>query len=84
MTKRKRQLVVLGKVPLGAKFVFRAVELLGPQYNSRRKPPFEGQVLTVVGFEPRLKNNVVVRDENGYDSLMPLDTAEKALKLNSR
>jgi hypothetical protein len=75
---------MLGKVPLGAKFVFRSVEILGPQYHEGFKPPFEGHVLTVVGFKPRLKNNVVVRDENGYDSLMPLDMAEKAPNLNYR
>jgi hypothetical protein len=73
---------MLGEAPLGAKFVFRSVEILGPQYHEGFKPPFEGQVLTVVGFKPRYKNNVVVRDENGNDSLMPLDMAEKGLKLN--
>jgi hypothetical protein len=83
MIKRQRKLVMLGKLPLGAKFVFRTVEILGPQYHRGSKPPFEGQVVTVVGFKPRLKNNVVVRDANGYEFLMPLDMAEKALKLNN-
>jgi hypothetical protein len=83
MTKGKRQLVKLGDVPLGAKFVFRSVEILGPQYHEGFKPPFEGQVLTVVGFKPRLVNNVVVRDANGYEGLLPLDMVEKGLKLNN-
>jgi hypothetical protein len=39
----------------------------------------EGQALTVVGFNPRYKNNVVVRDPCGRDSLMPLEMVEKGL-----
>jgi len=70
----------LDAVPLGATFVFRAEEILGSQYGDAM-PPFEGQVLRVVGFKPRLKNNIVVRDSKGYESLMPLDMVEKALTL---
>lgn len=70
----------LGAVPLGATFCFRVKEILGSQYGGKM-PPYEGQVLTVVGFKPRLKNNIVVRNSNGYEFLMPLDMVEKALAL---
>jgi hypothetical protein len=76
MNKRRNKLVTLGSVHVGAKFIFRTAELLGERC---RKPPFEGQVLTVVGFEPKYKNNVVVQDVNGTESLMPLDMVEKGL-----
>jgi hypothetical protein len=77
MAKRRNKLVTLGSVHLGAKFTFCTAELLGERC---RKPPFEGQVLTVVGFEPRYKNNVVLREVNGRECLMPLDMVEKALQ----
>ena len=70
----------LGAVPLGATFVFRVKEILGSQYCGKM-PPYEGQVLTVVGFKPRLKNNIVVRNSNGYEFLMPLEMVQKALTL---
>ena len=79
----RSETVTLGSVSLGAKFTFRTAEILGPEYAGVRKPPYEGQVLTVVGFRPHLKNNVVVRDPNGNVSLMPLHMVEKALSLKS-
>ncbi len=79
MTKARRELVTLGSVRVGAKFIFRTKEILGGQFSGR-KPPFEGRVLTVVGFEPKYKNNVVVQDANGRESLLPLDMVEKALQ----
>ena len=72
----------LASVPLGARFVFRTAELVGEQ-SDIRKPPYEGQVLTVVGFKPRYTNNVVVRDAHGKDYLMPSEMVQKALKLHS-
>jgi hypothetical protein len=77
MTKTRNKLVTLGSVHVGAKFMFRTAELLGEQC---RKPPFEGQVLTVVGFMPRYKNDVVLQEANGKECLMPLDMVEKALQ----
>lgn len=74
---------VLSPDLLGSSFVFRMAEILGPEYANDRKPPYEGQELTVVGFRPRLKNNVIVRDTSGNCSLMPLFMAEKALSLES-
>lgn len=68
---------------LDAQFVFRTVEILGPEYASVSKPPYEGQILRVVGFRPRLKNNVVVHHAAGDYSLMPLYMVEKALSLKS-
>ena len=79
----RSETVTLGSVSLGAKFTFRTVEILGPEYASLRKPPYEGQALTVVGFRLHLKNNVVVRDPNGNVSVMPLHMVEKALSLKS-
>jgi hypothetical protein len=79
MKKARRELVTLGSVHVGAKFIFRTVEILGEQFSGR-KPPFEGRVLTVVGFEPKYKNNVVVQDVDGKEFLMPLDMAEKGLQ----
>ena len=49
--------------------------------HSGHKPPYEGQELTIVGFAPKNKNNVVVRDPTGNESLMPLDMVEKGLRL---
>jgi hypothetical protein len=80
---RQTNPAVLSPVALGASFVFRTAEVLGPEYANDRKPPYDGQVLTIVGFRPRLKNNVVVRDPKGNVSLMPLQMVEKALSLKS-
>jgi hypothetical protein len=77
MSKRQNKVTTLGSVHVGAKFIFRTAELLGERC---RKPSFEGQVLTVVGFEPRYKNNVVVQDVNGIASLLPLGMVEKGLQ----
>jgi hypothetical protein len=73
--------ITLGSVSLGARFVFRAEQLLGPECVCRRKPPFEGQVLTVVGFRPRYVNQVVLRDPHDVEMLLPLHMVEKALKI---
>lgn len=77
MLKAQRKLVTLGSVHVGAKFIFRTAELLGERC---RKPPFEGQVLTVVGFEPTYKNNVVLQEADGKECLMPLDMVERGLQ----
>ena len=79
MARAKRKIVTLGSVHVGAKLIFYTAEILGEQFHGR-KPPFEGQVITVVGFEPRYKNNVVVRDVNGNESLLPLSMVEKGLQ----
>jgi hypothetical protein len=76
MTKKENKLTTLGSVHLGDKFIFHTAEVLGKNFRGQR-PPFEGQVLTVVGFKPRYKNNVVVRDSSGRESLMPLHMVEK-------
>jgi hypothetical protein len=80
---KKRKLDVLGSVPLGAKFIFRTTELLGGKFGGRSKHPYEGQVVTVVGFKPRYVNSVVVCTAGGAEFLMRLDMAEKALSLKS-
>ena len=72
-----------GSIALGATFVYREVEILGPAYADSRKPPFEGDVLTVVGFKPRYINNIVVRDSKGNVSLMPAYMVETALALKA-
>jgi hypothetical protein len=69
----------LGSVLIGDSFVFRTAEILGLESGIDKLPPFEGQALTVVGFNPRYKNNVVVRDPYGRNSLMPLEMVEKGL-----
>jgi hypothetical protein len=79
MTKKESKSTTLGSVHLGDKFIFHTAEILGEHFNGR-KPPYEGQVLTVVGFEPKNKNNVVVRDANANESLMPLNMVEKGLQ----
>jgi hypothetical protein len=73
----------LGAVSLGMTFVFRTVEMFGANYANTRKPLFEGQMLTVVGFKPRYVNQIVVQDPNGCQSLLPLDMVEKALRLKA-
>jgi len=73
----------LGAVSLGEKFVCRTVEMFGPEFANIRKLPFEGQMLTVVGFKPRYVNQVVVQDQHGYQCLLPLHMVEKALGLKA-
>lgn len=75
---RSKQLS-LGSVALGDRFTFRTADVLGHDYCGKQ-PPYEGQVLKVVGFRPRLKNNVIVMESNGRYSLMPLWMVEKALR----
>jgi len=76
MTKTRNKLA-LGSVHLGAKFVFHTKEIFGDRH---RKLSLDGQELTVVGFEPRYKNNVVLQDGSGTRLLMPLDVVEKVLQ----
>lgn len=73
----------LGSVSLGATFVYRTVEILGASYANNRRPPFERQMLTVVGFKPRYVNQVVVQDPNGYECLLRLSMVDKALRLKA-
>ena len=79
MTKTESKSITLGSIHLGDKFIFHTAEILGEHFSGRR-PPYEGQVLTVVAFKPKYKNNVVVRDANGKESLMPLPMVEKGLQ----
>lgn len=81
MARKKHEPDVLNGIPLGSTFTFRTVEILGPQYVNTFER-YEGRVLTVVGFERRLKNNIVVRDATcGCQSLMPWHMVLKALEL---
>ena len=79
MAKTRNKAVMLGPVHIGARFVFHALEILGED-STGRKSPLDGQVLTVVGFTPSYKNNVVVQDVNGKESLLPLYMVEKGLQ----
>lgn len=82
MPRKQHEPDVLNGIRLGSKFTFDTVETLGPQYANTFRPPYEGRVLTVVGFKPRLKNNIVVLDAScGYTSLMPWHMVLKALEL---
>ncbi len=83
MGKRKRQVVALGPVHLGDQFVFNAAEILGEDFAGP-KPPYDGQVLRVIGFKPRYVNQVEVRDAQGRRGLLPLDMVEKALRLEGK
>jgi hypothetical protein len=80
---RGQRLTMLGAVSVGATFVYRMAEFLGPDYPDNRKPSFEGQPLTVVDFKPRYVNQVVVEDPSGCQSLLPLGEVEKALRSQS-
>jgi len=82
MIKQHLALVAVGSVSVGATFTFRTVDILGMEYADARKPPYEGEVLTVVEFKPQYKNNVVVRNSAGMAFLLPLDMVEKALRLS--
>jgi hypothetical protein len=53
--------------------------MLGPDYLGR-KPHFEGQTLTVIGFKPRYVNSVMVQDSSGMISLLPLDDVDRVLR----
>lgn len=61
-------------VAIGVKFIFSAAD-----FGLKIPPSMEGKELTVVGFKPRYKNNVVLRDPSGHELLMPLDMVEAAL-----
>jgi hypothetical protein len=74
---------IAARVAIGTSFRFHTAEVFGSDYRGKL-PPFEGQLLTVVGFKPRYKNNVVVCDEDGSDSLMPLEMVEEALASRAR
>ena len=74
----------LGAVSLGANFVFRTVEIPGADHANSFEPPFEGQMLTVVGFKLRYVNQVVVQHANGYECLLRLYMVEKALRLKAQ
>jgi len=76
MAKARSKLDQLGSVHIGKRFRFHTAEIFG---DGHRKLPFEGHVVTVVGFEPKYKNNVVLQDVTGEEFLMPLETVEKAL-----
>lgn len=71
--------LAFGSVSLGDKFIFRTAEVLGRGYAGEI-PRFEGQVLTVVGFRPRLVNNVIVCDPTGDWWVMPQSMVEHALR----
>lgn len=77
MTKARSKLLTLGSVHIGERFMFHTAEIFGERH---RKLPFDGHVITVVGFEPKYKNNVVLQDITGEEFLMPLETVEKALQ----
>src|SRR3974390_2041430 len=81
MRRQSRVIVRLGSVVLGTKFIYRAKEILGPEYRGRI-PPYEGQVLTFVGFRPRYVNQIVVQDPSGDESLMRVCDVEQALRLH--
>jgi hypothetical protein len=78
---RSSEIVAIGSVSVGTTFVFRATEVLGAEYASMRNPPYDGQAITIAGFRPRFKSNVVVQERNGKHSLMPLEMVERALSL---
>ena len=52
----------LGSVSVGANFVFRTAQIFGAEYGNTHKLPFEGRVLTVVGFKPHYVNQVLAQD----------------------
>lgn len=81
-SRRSQKLVKLGAVSLGETFLYRTVEILGEAYANSRKPPYEGTILTVVGFRPRYVNQVIVEEPSGCQSLLPLWEVEKALKFH--
>jgi hypothetical protein len=74
----------IGSIYLGTQFVYRTVEILGRECSDTRKPSFEGQILTVVGFKPHYVNQIVARDPGGYEILLPLSTVERVVKLQAR
>lgn len=72
-----------GSIAVGQKFLFSTVDVLGSEYAELKRPPYDGQIVTVVGFRPRLVNSVLVRYGKGDISVMPLEMAEKALSLQA-
>ncbi len=50
--KKQNKSVIFGSVLIGEKFVFRSIEIIGVEHSGR-KPPYEGQQLTVVGGSHR-------------------------------
>jgi hypothetical protein len=74
----QKEATMLGGVKLGTKFVYRTLDIFGRDY-AEVDWPFEGQLLTVVGFKPRNVNQVVVQAPCGCQSLIRLRDVEKAL-----
>jgi len=72
--------VLSARVPLGTKFIFRTVEILGPE-SSGCKPPFDGQVLEVVGYDSRGVNNIVVKGQDRRINLLPVEMVEAGIRL---
>ena len=79
----EKEMLVIKPILLGAKFVYRTAEIHGLEYANSRKPPFERQLLTIVGFMPDDVNDVVVQTLDGIQSLLPLWEIKKALGLPS-
>jgi len=75
-----KQLQSLGAVNLGATFVYRTVDILGTEPGpNTKKAPFEGQIVTVIGFRPRYVNQILAQAASGSKILLPLAEVENAL-----
>jgi hypothetical protein len=82
MQTRSIKRTTLGSVSLGARFVFRTAQIFGDEYANSRKLPFEGKLLTVVGFKPHYVNQIVLQDPYGHEFLFRLSDVETALRFS--
>ena len=57
-----------------------AEQFASERTHEGRLPPFEGQLLTVVGINPKNVNSVIVHDEAGVESLLRPELVERALR----
>lgn|ERR1700687_2582873 len=79
----RNKLMSLGSVSIGDKFIYRTADIFGTDAKRCGRVPFEGQMLTVVGFQPRYVNQVELSEANGRRLLLPLREVEKALGRDS-
>jgi hypothetical protein len=61
------------RIKVGDTFIFDSNKVVG--FTGKKKPPYEGQRLTIVGFRKGV-NSVVVKEESGVESLMPSSIIE--------
>jgi hypothetical protein len=69
----------MGEIRIGDSFVFDDKSAKTAGFKGKNKPSFYGKKLTVAGFR-KGRNNVIVKDESGIESLFPSTMIERILQ----